>query len=595
MEHARLRARHSRSRTTSRTSSPSRTTTSRSAIRLQATPLPQPAEARYEAAENQFVLEDETSRLGRRSSSRERGHVEAGKVRYWIELEPRGAWELARRHRPLSRRRAVAAARRAAPLRRGARAHRGLAHRVESARPAAAGLAGTTSTTPSSARSSDLASLRMRGGQRARQAAGGRDALVHDRLRPRHADHVPPDARSSGPSSRTARSRCSPSSRRPRTTRRSTPSRGRSSTRCAAARRPRNWFARYYGTRRRDAALPHPALRGLALDGRCVARARVQASRRCGRSPWIDEYGDRDGDGFVEYEKRRRARARQPVVEGLLGLAALPRRPLARAADRAVEVQGYVYDAKRRMAELAREVWRDRDARGPARPGGGRAPRAVRRGVLGRGARRLLRARARRREAAGRLALLEHRAPALERHRPAGARRRGRRPPDGRRLWSGWGVRTMSSADAGYNPLSYHNGTVWPHDNSLIAWGLARHARWPEAQRIVQRMLERRRALRPPAAGGLRRAPARGDAVPDRLPDGRAPAGLGRRARRCCCSRSCSGCSPTGGGTRSSRSRRSSCRLGGTLRLSGVRAFDRHWDVRVEDGAVKIERREDDS
>src|SRR5216110_1348730 len=59
----------------------------------------------------------------------------------------------------------------------------------------------------------------------------------------------------------------------------------------------------------------------------------------------------------------------------------------------------------------------------------------------------------------------------------------------GDELWSGWGVRTMSTGDAGYNPLSYHNGTVWPHDNSLIAAGLARYARWPEAQRVIQRML----------------------------------------------------------------------------------------------------------
>ena len=57
-------------------------------------------------------------------------------------------------------------------------------------------------------------------------------------------------------------------------------------------------------------------------------------------------------------------------------------------------------------------------------------------------------------------------------------------------LWSGWGVRTMSSGDAGFNPLSYHNGTVWPHDNSLIAWGLARDGRWQEAHRIVRRMLD---------------------------------------------------------------------------------------------------------
>ena len=57
-------------------------------------------------------------------------------------------------------------------------------------------------------------------------------------------------------------------------------------------------------------------------------------------------------------------------------------------------------------------------------------------------------------------------------------------------LWSGWGVRTMSSADAGYSPLEYHNGTVWPHDNSLIAWGLARAGRWEEALRIVRRLVE---------------------------------------------------------------------------------------------------------
>ena len=59
----------------------------------------------------------------------------------------------------------------------------------------------------------------------------------------------------------------------------------------------------------------------------------------------------------------------------------------------------------------------------------------------------------------------------------------------GEELWSGWGVRTMAADDAGFNPLSYHNGTVWPHDNSLIAWGLAKRGRWPEAHRIIRRMM----------------------------------------------------------------------------------------------------------
>jgi glycogen debranching enzyme len=57
-------------------------------------------------------------------------------------------------------------------------------------------------------------------------------------------------------------------------------------------------------------------------------------------------------------------------------------------------------------------------------------------------------------------------------------------------LWSGWAVRTMSKSDAGYNPLSYHNGTVWPHDTALAAWGLARYGRWGPVHRIARSLLE---------------------------------------------------------------------------------------------------------
>jgi len=45
----------------------------------------------------------------------------------------------------------------------------------------------------------------------------------------------------------------------------------------------------------------------------------------------------------------------------------------------------------------------------------------------------------------------------------------------GREMFSGWGIRTLAAGEARYNPLSYHNGSVWPHDNALIAWGLARY------------------------------------------------------------------------------------------------------------------------
>ena len=57
-------------------------------------------------------------------------------------------------------------------------------------------------------------------------------------------------------------------------------------------------------------------------------------------------------------------------------------------------------------------------------------------------------------------------------------------------LFSGWGVRTMADGEGGYNPIRYHNGTVWPHDNSLIAHGLARYGFREEATRVALATLE---------------------------------------------------------------------------------------------------------
>jgi hypothetical protein len=60
----------------------------------------------------------------------------------------------------------------------------------------------------------------------------------------------------------------------------------------------------------------------------------------------------------------------------------------------------------------------------------------------------------------------------------------------GEQLFSGWGVRTMAEGEGPYNPIGYHNGTVWPHDNSFIAAGLARYGYRDEAARIAVAMLE---------------------------------------------------------------------------------------------------------
>lgn len=58
------------------------------------------------------------------------------------------------------------------------------------------------------------------------------------------------------------------------------------------------------------------------------------------------------------------------------------------------------------------------------------------------------------------------------------------------RMFSGWGVRTTSNTDRSYNPIGYHMGTVWPHDNSVIAHGLARCGYRQEANRIVTATLD---------------------------------------------------------------------------------------------------------
>ena len=265
---------------------------------------------------------------------------------------------------------------------------------------------------------------------------------------------------------------------------------------------------------------------------------------------------------------------------------------LAKPPIAPVEVQGYVYDAKRRMAELAREVWREREL-----------------------AERLDREADELRErfdeafwsdARGGFYVL-----ALD-----GEKRQvdslcsnighllwsGIVKPDrvdqvvdrlmGPDLWSGWGVRTMSAADAGFNPLSYHNGTVWPHDNSLIAWGLARHARWPEAHRIIRRMLNAAGHFDhqlPEVFAGLPRAET---PFPIAYPTAARPQAWAAGAPVLLL-QILLGLRPD----RRQFQLRSVLPLelpawAGTLRLTGLRAFDRVWDVRVEDATVKVEESE---
>jgi glycogen debranching enzyme len=59
-----------------------------------------------------------------------------------------------------------------------------------------------------------------------------------------------------------------------------------------------------------------------------------------------------------------------------------------------------------------------------------------------------------------------------------------------RAFFSGWGIRTLAESETRYNPMSYHNGSIWPHDNALIAYGMSRYGFTQEAQRILDGLFD---------------------------------------------------------------------------------------------------------
>jgi glycogen debranching enzyme len=350
----------------------------------------------------------------------------------------------------------------------------------------------------------------------------------------------------------------------------------------------KTWFHRYYGTI--DATPLYLVLLSEVwrwTDDIMLVRALREPATRA--LEWIDAWGDRDDDGFVEYQKRsERGLDNQSWKDSgdsqrfADGGFALP--PIAPA-----EVQGYVYDAKKRMAELAREVWRDRslaerldreaddlkkrfdEAFWVERNGGYYA-----------------------------LALDGAKHPVDSMCSNMGHLLWSGIVPPGRvtqvvdqlmgdALWSGWGVRTMSTEDRAYSPLAYHNGTVWPHDNSLIAWGLMRYARWSEAYRIVQRVLEASAFFDyelPEVFSGLPRTQT---PFPIAYPTAARPQAWAAGAPVLLLQVLL--------GLQPDRRRQTLETLApvevpswaGRLRLAGIRAFDRAWDTYLEDGRVRVE------
>ena len=200
---------------------------------------------------------------------------------------------------------------------------------------------------------------------------------------------------------------------------------------------------------------------------------------------WIDRYGDRDGDGFVEYETQSsQGLGNQCWKDSWDGVqfadGSIPHLPIATA-----EIQGYVYDAKRRVGELARHLAPEA---GLAERVEGEAAELYDRFNDAfwsdeRGGFYVVGLDGDKRQIDSLTSNMGHllwsgivpaeRAQLVAEHLTSD------------RLFSGWGVRTLSTADGGYNPIGYHVGTIWPHDNAIIVLGLTRAGYRDEANRIA--------------------------------------------------------------------------------------------------------------
>ncbi len=205
---------------------------------------------------------------------------------------------------------------------------------------------------------------------------------------------------------------------------------------------------------------------------------------------WIDQYADLKGNGYIWYQRRneRTGLENQCWKDSWNSISfrdgRLPGFPRATC-----ELQGYAYDAKLRAARLARLVWKDpafadkleKEAADLKRrfnrdfwvedgeyyalaldPDGNQVDALTSNNghLLWSGI------------------VEQSKAKAVARHLM------------GSRLFSGWGVRTMAEGEGRYNPIGYHVGTVWPFDNSFIAWGLRRYGFKEEAARIAAGTLD---------------------------------------------------------------------------------------------------------
>ncbi len=227
---------------------------------------------------------------------------------------------------------------------------------------------------------------------------------------------------------------------------------------------------------------------------------------------WMEHYGDADGDGYLEYARHSPTGLVQQGWKDSNDSVFYADGEMAAPPIALCEVQGYAYEAKvhgaalaemmrdealalklrREAAELkenfARDFWCDELGVYALALDGEKRPCRVRSSNAGHCL-------------FSGIALPEH-------------ARRISETLLGESFFSGWGVRTLASGEVRYNPMSYHNGSVWPHDNALIASGLARYGYTGQALKIMEGLFQTSIAMDlhrlPELFCGFRRRPGLG-------------------------------------------------------------------------------------
>lgn len=203
---------------------------------------------------------------------------------------------------------------------------------------------------------------------------------------------------------------------------------------------------------------------------------------------WIDGYGDQDGDGFVEYSKKSPNGLLQQGWKDSDDSVFHDDGSIAEPPIALCEVQGYAYEAKLQMAWIAKELGNEKAAEQLSRQAqqlkvkfhdkfwcdkiGGYA-----------------------------LALDGNKQPCCVRSSNAGhclftgiaseqAAVKITHSLMDEASFSGWGIRTIATGQLRYNPMSYHNGCIWPHDNALIAYGMSRYGLKQAAVRVLSGLFD---------------------------------------------------------------------------------------------------------